>query len=146
MIFTLSLTQKGKQKLFDAAINLFESQGYFATTIEQITAEAGVSKGLVYHYFKSKEDTDCANLINGKMIQIKKVTSIETLSELKQQYMEQTTAPLDGMWMAGFVPISRHFGFYENDQLVGFFCINDDGYLLQFHVSPKKTGSNISYF
>ncbi len=26
------------------------------TSIEQITAEAGVSKGLVYHYFKSKEE------------------------------------------------------------------------------------------
>lgn len=48
--------QKGKQKLFDAATKLFESQGYFATSIEQITADAGVSKGLVYHYFKSKEE------------------------------------------------------------------------------------------
>jgi AcrR family transcriptional regulator len=48
--------QKGKQKLFDAATKLFESQGYFATTIEQITIEAKVSKGLVYHYFKSKEE------------------------------------------------------------------------------------------
>ncbi len=47
---------KGKQKLFNAAINLFESQGYFATSIEQITIEAGVSKGLVYHYFNSKEE------------------------------------------------------------------------------------------
>jgi AcrR family transcriptional regulator len=48
--------QKGKQKLFDAAMKLFESQGYFATTVEQIAIEAGVSKGLVYNYFKSKED------------------------------------------------------------------------------------------
>ncbi|MBV1857275.1 MAG: TetR/AcrR family transcriptional regulator [Nannocystaceae bacterium] len=48
--------QKGKQKLFDAAVTLFESQGYFATSVEQITAEAGVSKGLVYNYFSSKEE------------------------------------------------------------------------------------------
>ena len=48
--------QKGKKKLFDAAMKLFESQGYFATTVEQITVEAGVSKGLVYNYFKSKEE------------------------------------------------------------------------------------------
>ncbi len=47
---------KGKQKLFDAAMRLFESQGYFATTVEQITLEAGVSKGLVYNYFSSKEE------------------------------------------------------------------------------------------
>lgn len=72
------------------------------------------------------------------MIQIEKVPSIEALSELKQQYMSQTTAPLDGMWMAGFVPIARHFGFFENGQLIGFFCINDEGYLLQFHVIPER--------
>ncbi len=47
--------QRGKQKLFDAALELFESQGYFATTVEQITGAAGVSKGLVYNYFESKE-------------------------------------------------------------------------------------------
>ena len=48
--------QKGKQKLFDAAMKLFESQGYFATTVKQITVEANVSKGLVYNYFNSKEE------------------------------------------------------------------------------------------
>ncbi|PSL19583.1 TetR/AcrR family transcriptional regulator [Shimia abyssi] len=47
--------QKGKKKIFDAAMELFETQGYFATTVEQITAKAGVSKGLVYNYFPSKE-------------------------------------------------------------------------------------------
>jgi len=48
--------QIGKQKIFTAAMTLFESQGYFATTVEQITTEAGVSKGLVYNYFKSKDE------------------------------------------------------------------------------------------
>lgn len=36
-------------------MTLFAQQGYFATTIEQITKHAGVSKGLVYNYFPSKE-------------------------------------------------------------------------------------------
>ena len=48
--------QRGKQKLLDAATKLFESQGYFSTTVEQITEEAGVSKGFVYNYFSSKEE------------------------------------------------------------------------------------------
>lgn len=48
--------QRGKQKIFDSALRLFESQGYFATTVEQITETAGVSKGLVYNYFSSKEE------------------------------------------------------------------------------------------
>lgn len=48
--------QRGKQKIFDAAMKLFESQGYFKTTVEEITTEAGVSKGLVYNYFSSKAE------------------------------------------------------------------------------------------
>lgn len=48
--------QRGKRKIFDSALELFESQGYFATTVEQITEAAGVSKGLVYNYFSSKEE------------------------------------------------------------------------------------------
>lgn len=47
---------RGKKKLFDAALTLFATRGYFATTVDQITAEAGVSKGLVYNYFSSKEE------------------------------------------------------------------------------------------
>ena len=75
--------QKGKQKLFTAAINLFESQGYFATSIEQISAEAGVSKGLVYHYFKSKEEllaaliTETTDTMKSIAITLDAETSIE---------------------------------------------------------------------
>ncbi|WLQ12125.1 TetR/AcrR family transcriptional regulator [Hahella aquimaris] len=48
--------QTGRIKLLQAAMTLFEANGYFATTIEQISQQAGVSKGLTYNYFKSKEE------------------------------------------------------------------------------------------
>ncbi|WP_260260488.1 GNAT family N-acetyltransferase [Vibrio intestinalis] len=71
------------------------------------------------------------------MLEIMKIDSVETLQPLKAQYFAQTTAPLDGMWHFGFVPMSQHFGFYQNHELVGFCCINNDGYLLQFYLSQK---------
>jgi predicted acetyltransferase len=71
------------------------------------------------------------------MIDIKKIDSIEILTELKQRYLEQAVAPLDGMWLLGFVPMAQHFGFYSDNQLVGFCCMNSDGYLLQFYLSPE---------
>ena len=71
------------------------------------------------------------------MMQIKPVNGSERLSELKRQYVEQKTAPLDGMWLCGFAPMATHYGFFEGDELVGFFCLNDDGYLLQFYVCPS---------
>lgn len=43
------------QRLFAVAVNLFLSRGYEATTIEAITAEAGVAKGTFFNHFPSKE-------------------------------------------------------------------------------------------
>jgi AcrR family transcriptional regulator len=42
------------ERLTDAAARLFVSQGYRATTLDQIAAAAGYTKGLVYFHFKSK--------------------------------------------------------------------------------------------
>ncbi len=44
------------QRIMDAAFALIASQGYEKTSIAQIAEKAGVSKGLLYNYFKSKED------------------------------------------------------------------------------------------
>lgn len=71
------------------------------------------------------------------MIQIRELESLEPLGELKRMYIRQTTAPLDGMWLSGFVPMATHYGFYDNTKLVGFCCVNDDGYLLQFFLTPQ---------
>ncbi|WP_100444277.1 TetR/AcrR family transcriptional regulator [Glycomyces xiaoerkulensis] len=39
-----------------AALDLFASQGYANTSVQQIVAAAGVTKGALYHYFSSKDD------------------------------------------------------------------------------------------
>ncbi len=70
------------------------------------------------------------------MFRIEKLESIEVLHEMKQAYMDLTTAPLDGMWLTGFVPMATHYGFYDGDLLIGYCCINDEGCLLQVYVSP----------
>lgn len=45
-----------KQKIMDAAFGLIARNGFEATSIAAIAAEAGVSKGLLYNYFSSKEE------------------------------------------------------------------------------------------
>lgn len=44
------------ERLIAAATRLFASQGYEATTVQEVVAEAGVTKGAMYHYFTSKDD------------------------------------------------------------------------------------------
>ncbi|MCG8311098.1 MAG: TetR/AcrR family transcriptional regulator [Cytophagales bacterium] len=44
------------KKILDAAFELIAKHGYEATSISQIAKSAGVSKGLMYNYFDSKED------------------------------------------------------------------------------------------
>lgn len=41
-------------EVLDAAIALFSEKGYAATTVQEIAARAGLSKGAVYLYFPSK--------------------------------------------------------------------------------------------
>jgi AcrR family transcriptional regulator len=45
-----------KEKIIDTAIALFADNGFHNTSISQIANKAGVSKGLMYNYFESKED------------------------------------------------------------------------------------------
>jgi len=45
-----------KQKAIEAAQELMTSGGYSATTVDEIISKAGVSKGSIYHAFKSKEE------------------------------------------------------------------------------------------
>ncbi len=42
-------------ELLVAAKRLFESQGYDATSIDAVAAEAGATRGAVYHHFASKQ-------------------------------------------------------------------------------------------
>ena len=48
--------QFGKEKILRAAVKLFAEKGYHTTSVSHIAMEAGVSKGLTYNYFKSKEE------------------------------------------------------------------------------------------
>lgn len=48
--------KKGKQSvIFDAALKIIKEKGFHQARISDIAQEAGVSYGLVYHYFKNKQ-------------------------------------------------------------------------------------------
>jgi len=52
----LTLESKRRSQIISAARQVFSRKGYDAATVDEIAEGAGVSKGLIYHYFRSKED------------------------------------------------------------------------------------------
>jgi len=44
-----------KTRLLDAALHVIRAKGYAATTVDDLCATAGVSKGSFFHHFKSKD-------------------------------------------------------------------------------------------
>lgn len=45
-----------KEQIMDAALKVFSRRGIAGTKMSMIAAEAGISHGLLYHYFKSKDE------------------------------------------------------------------------------------------
>jgi len=53
------------QRIVDAALNLFLADGYAATTLDAIAAEAGISRRTFFSYFKSKDDIVISVMADG---------------------------------------------------------------------------------
>ncbi|GAB4188131.1 MAG: hypothetical protein Tsb002_14180 [Wenzhouxiangellaceae bacterium] len=47
-------SEASQQKILDAAERLFIEQGYSATSLRQVAADAGVTKSLIFHHFQTK--------------------------------------------------------------------------------------------
>jgi TetR/AcrR family transcriptional repressor of nem operon len=52
----MQLQHDSKAKLLDATLKVVRAKGYTATRVDDVCAEAGVTKGSFFHHFKSKED------------------------------------------------------------------------------------------
>lgn len=48
--------QPGRRAVLDAAAARLVEQGYAATTLRQVAADADIKAGSIYHYFSSKEE------------------------------------------------------------------------------------------
>lgn len=48
-------TPTAKEKLLNASLSLIREQGFAATTVDDLCARAGVTKGAFFHHFESKD-------------------------------------------------------------------------------------------
>ena len=85
--------------LLTKALTLFITQGYHATTVEEIAQSAGLTKGAVYFYFKSK-----ANVLKTLLDRTEELTVEPTLS---------------AMTAAGGDPLDRLGAFVRSQSVIG---------------------------
>ncbi|MCB0037253.1 MAG: TetR/AcrR family transcriptional regulator, partial [Anaerolineales bacterium] len=47
--------QTTRERILDAALNIFSSKGYYDTKLDEVADESGTSKGSIYFHFPNKE-------------------------------------------------------------------------------------------
>jgi len=80
-----AIRQKSVATIKEVALELFATKGYNSTSISQIAKAAGVSKGLMYNYFDSKED----------LLHTILTEAVEDGAAAMEEYLQQKHEPLD---------------------------------------------------
>ena len=85
-------SEETRTKIIEAAIKLFSNSGYNKASVDDICAEAGISKGAFYHHFKSKQELFLALLdgwleaIDNSIEASKDKTAPETLMQMTEAF------------------------------------------------------------
>jgi TetR/AcrR family transcriptional regulator len=64
-----SAESNARERLLETAIGMFAEKGYAGTSVREIVEQAGVSKPVLYYYFKSKEGLFLAILDQAENLQ-----------------------------------------------------------------------------
>jgi AcrR family transcriptional regulator len=89
-------------RLLDAAVGLFAEKGFDATSVQEIVERAAVTKGAMYHYYKSKDELLYAiyhGLISRQLADLDRIVAAglppaQTVRRLIVDLVDTTTARL----------------------------------------------------
>jgi AcrR family transcriptional regulator len=83
----MEIREEKKTLIMDVALVHFANNGYFTTTINHIARHAGISKGLMYNYFESKEEL-LTEIINRSLTEISKYFDPDNDGYLSEEEFE----------------------------------------------------------
>ncbi|WP_243300113.1 TetR/AcrR family transcriptional regulator [Bacillus litorisediminis] len=81
-----------KEKIRNAAMELFIKKGYHPTSIQEVANHAGISKGLLYNYYEGKEQL-LANMVDAR---IQEVVSVMNEAAFIDDPREQLKVIING--------------------------------------------------
>ncbi|MBH0328988.1 transcriptional regulator [Brevibacillus brevis] len=92
------IRQAAKDKIHAAAMTLFIKKGYHATSIDDVAKQAQISKGLLYNYYKGKEEL-LAAMVQVRIEEIKEVMEAATqLATPDEQLRHIVDGALDNVY------------------------------------------------
>lgn len=86
------IRQMSREKILMAAMELFMKRGYHATSIDDVAKHAGISKGLLYNYYKGKEEL-LATMVEAR---VGEVAQVMEAAASKETPTEQLKHIVDG--------------------------------------------------
>ena len=93
--------QKRRYNLLESAKKLFSENGYAGTTVGMIAADAGVSTGTFYNYFKSKTE-------------VFRILNIEGIDILHKMMADAISWPADSFFARMSSLIRTYYRFYKD--------------------------------
>ncbi len=84
-------SEETRSKIMASAIQLFSSRGFNAASVDNICAEAGISKGAFYHHFESKQALFLA-LLDGWLKIIDSAIEASKDKTVPETFMQMTEA------------------------------------------------------
>ena len=84
--------QQTRRRIMDSALAEFSEQGYGLSSINTICSAQGVSKGIIYHYFNTKDDLflacveECFQLLTTHLTEVMKTAEGGVEEQLEQYF------------------------------------------------------------
>jgi AcrR family transcriptional regulator len=94
-----SAVEDKRRQLIDAAVRVFARKGFHASRVGDIAEEAGVAHGLLYHYFKSKDEVLQAVFHENWSLLVARIESVEETDEPAADQLRHISAIVLRTWL-----------------------------------------------
>jgi TetR/AcrR family transcriptional regulator, fatty acid metabolism regulator protein len=88
-----------RRHLLDAAVRVFARKGFHASRVGDIAEEAGVAHGLLYHYFRSKDEVLEAVFHENWSVLVARIASVEETDEPAVDQLRHIAAIVLRTWL-----------------------------------------------
>jgi AcrR family transcriptional regulator len=88
-----------RRQLLDAAVRVFARKGFHASRVGDIAEEAGVAHGLLYHYFRSKDEVLEAVFDENWSVLLARIASVEETDEPAIDQLRHIAAIILRTWL-----------------------------------------------